>query len=213
MRRLGRVIAILAATLSITLAGCGDAASPSPATTTSPSPSAAATAAPTGTPAGTATSAPPGSPGTTVTVDPSLLAVLPATVGGLAVTENADGESSAMGDPEVGKVASAVVAALAVDAPTGQFVFAVVVRLRPGALDDAGFRDWRDSFDQGACSQAGSVSGNAQTEINGRTVYIGTCTGGVRTYHVWIPDQELLVSASSVGDLRLGEKLMDGLRL
>jgi hypothetical protein len=82
----------------------------------------------------------------------------------------------------------------------------------PGGFDDTHFRDWRDSYDEGACSGAGGVVGHAQAEIASRTVFIGTCDAGVRTYHAWIEDKNLLISASAAGDRRFGEGLMAGLR-
>jgi hypothetical protein len=91
-------------------------------------------------------------------------------------------------------------------------VYAVVVRLLPDAMDETAFRDWRDSFDEGACSLADGVAGHAETETGGRTVYIGTCTGGLRTYHVWLEDRGVLISASAVGERRLGEHLVENLR-
>ncbi|MBI3746126.1 MAG: hypothetical protein HY264_06305 [Chloroflexi bacterium] len=148
-----------------------------------------------------------------VALDPALLAVLPPSVAGFAIAESAEAEAAARADPQLAVVGSAMVAGIAVDAASGEFVYAVVVRLRPGAMSDGVFRGWRDSYDEGACSQANGVAGNAQTEIDGRTVYIGTCAGGVRTYHVWIEDKGLLVSASAVGDRRFGELLMNALRV
>lgn len=148
-----------------------------------------------------------------VVVDARLLDILPATVDGLAVTENPDGETASLTDPELETVASSIAAGLAVDPPTGEFVYATVVRLLPGAMNGNVFRDWRDSYDEGACSQANGVAGNAEAQIDGRTVYIATCTGGVRTYHVWLEPQGILVSASAVGDRRLGEILMNSLRV
>jgi hypothetical protein len=146
-------------------------------------------------------------------VDPTLLGVLPADVDGLPLVENGEAEAVAQADPQLPAIAAAFVAALAVDTKTGQFVFAVVIRLKPGALDEAGFRDYRDSFDQGACSQADGVAGNAEAQIGGRTVYIGTCAGGLHTYHAWLEPQGLLISASAAGDRRLGEVLMEHLTI
>jgi hypothetical protein len=85
------------------------------------------------------------------------------------------------------------------------------VKLKPGVFSDAFIRDWRDSIDQGVCGQAGGVSGNAQATMDGRTVYIGTCEGGVHTYHVHLDGPDVIISANSVGDGRLGEQLMDSL--
>jgi hypothetical protein len=151
-------------------------------------------------------------PGESVVVDATLLEVLPAAVGGIPVTESTDGETDALANAQLPTIASALAAGLVVDSPTGNFVYAVVVRLLPGGFDDARFRDWRDSYDQGACSGAGGVVGHAQSEIASRTVYIGTCDAGVRTYHVWIEDKDLVVSASAAGDQRFGERLMTELR-
>lgn len=200
--------AVLAVALATVLAGALAACSSS----TSPSP-APATPTPTATP--TTSALPEVSPGSTpaVALDPTLLGVLPASVAGFDLTESPDAETAALGDPQLAVVGSAMAAGIAVDASTGEFVYAVVVRLKTGAMNDAVFRDWRDSYDEGACSQANGVSGNAQAEINGNTVYIGTCAGGVRTYHVWLESSDLLVSASSVGDHRYGELLMDNLRV
>ena len=176
--------------------------SPSPAASTSPSPS----------PSPSALASVPASNAAGVVVDAALLAVLPATVDGVAIVESADGEAEALSDPTLGEVAVAIAAGLAIDAASGEFVYAVVVRLRDGAMSEERFRDWRDSFDEGACSQAGGVAGHAEAEIAGRTVYIGSCVGGVLTYHVWLREPGLLVSASAVGDRRLGERLVEGLR-
>ncbi len=87
-----------------------------------------------------------------------------------------------------------------------------VVQLRPGVFDDAFFRDWRDSYDAAACDAAGGVAGNAQAEIDGRDIYIGTCAAGAHTYHAYLEDASVVVSVTSVGDLRLGEQIMAGLR-
>lgn len=202
---------VVLATLALAACGSGPA---------SPAPSGDASAA---VPFGTlgppssqqtaAASSPLASGGEAVVVDPSLLGVLPRTVDGIAMVESAEGESAALQDPNLTKVASAVASGLAIDAATGEFVYVFVVRLMPGALDDTGYRDWRDSYDEGACSQASGVAGHAETTIQGRTVYIGTCTGGVRTYHVRLDGPGILVSASAVGEQRrLGEKLVEGLR-
>lgn len=151
-------------------------------------------------------------PGEAVVVDTTLLGVLPAAVDGVPVTESTDGEGDALANPQLPSIASALAAGLAVDSASGNFVYAVVVRLLPGGFDDTHFRDWRDSYDEGACSGAGGVVGHAEAEIASRTVFIGTCDAGVRTYHVWIEEKDLLVSASAAGDRRFGERVMAELR-
>ena len=105
-----------------------------------------------------------------------------------------------------------MVEAVVIDPASGDFAYGSVIVLRPGVFDDAYFRSWRDSFDEGACSQAGGVAGHAQATIGGRTTYLGTCAGGVTTYHVRLDDLDAIVSVSSLGDSRLGEQLVAGLR-
>ena len=107
----------------------------------------------------------------------------------------------------------AVLTHLALDPATNDLVHVTLVRLRDGVFDDAFFRTWRDTFDLGACGQASGVAGHAEAQIGGRTTFIGTCAGGARTYHTWLADERVLVSATAVGDeRRLGERLMEGLR-
>lgn len=199
----GAHAAIVSTTLAIALAACGPAPTVAPTRTDTP------IASPTqDLPSATSSVAPSSS----VAIDPTLLGVLPATVDGIAMVESPEAEIAALAGPELAAVGSAMAAGIAVDATSGQFVYAVVVRLEPGAMDDAVFRDWRDSYDEGACSQAAGVTGKAEAQIAGRTVFIGSCSGGVLTYHVWLVDQGILISASAVGDRRLGEALMENLR-
>ena len=47
----------------------------------------------------------------------------------------------------------------------------------------------------------------------GRTVYVTTCVAAFRTYHAWIEDENLLISAASIGEGSFGELLMNGLRI
>jgi hypothetical protein len=173
-----------------------------------------------GTPATTPVVLPPGSLGPPVTlaptaaplvrIDPSLLAVLPDSLDGLSVLESSEADADAQSNASLALIADAAVGALAIDPGSGDFVLSLVVRLKPGTVDEAGFRNWRDSYDAGACSNA--VSGHAEAAIAGRTVYVGTCANGLHTYHLWIADRNLLVSASSGGARGLGEALFAELR-
>ena len=203
-----RVAVALVVALAVASCKVGVSVTPTPRST----PTAATSSTPAGSPtsAGSPTAPPSNAQG--VVVDPSLLDVLPAAIEGVPLEESPEGETESLSDPHLGDVATAIVAGLAIDAASGEFVYAVVVRLRPGQMGDERFRDWRDSFDEGACSQAGGVGGHAEADIDGRTVYIGTCAGGVRTYHVWLEAPGLLISASSLGERRFGEKLVEGLR-
>jgi hypothetical protein len=86
-----------------------------------------------------------------------------------------------------------------------------VTRLREGVFSDAFHRDWRDSFDAAVCDQAGGVIGNAEAEIDGHRTFIGTCAGGVRTYHVVLADTDTLISMQALGAGRLGERIVEEL--
>jgi hypothetical protein len=160
---------------------------------------------------------PPPSPtpddGTPAVIDATLLEYLPEAIGGIPVTEALDEAALALADPALPRIATALDVGLALDETTGNLVTAHVVRLREGAFDDATFRKWRDSFDEGACTAAGGVEARAEATIDDRTVFVTSCVAELRTYHVWIEDEHLLISASSVGEGRFGELLMDNLRM
>jgi hypothetical protein len=61
--------------------------------------------------------------------------------------------------------------------------------------------------------QSGGVVGHAEAEIGGRKTYVTSCVQGMHTYHLWLADQNLLISASAIGEGRFGEELLKGLRL
>ncbi len=200
--RYGLVGAAFAAALLV--AGCVMDDGPPP-TPRSPLPTTAAPA-PSDTPANTL----PMPSGAHVSLDASLLAVLPAAVGGVPVNQEPDSFAEAIRDPSF--VANVDRAVFAIAVSGNDLASGVVAHLRPGVWSDAFFRDWRDSYNEGACAQSGGVAGNAEAKIGDRTVFIGTCAGGLRTYHAWIEDRGVVVSAFSLGERRLGEQLMAGLR-
>jgi hypothetical protein len=171
------------------------------------------TSAPTASSGGATLGPPPTANGsaTAVTIDTTLLAVLPREVSSIPVIESPEGESAAMTDTVLPTIATAAVAAVVVDTATNDLVYALVVRLNPVFTADT-YRDWRDSYDVGACLGVSNVLGHAQTTIAGRTVYIGTCVNGLRTYHTWLEDKSILISASATGDRMFGVLLMGTLR-
>jgi hypothetical protein len=165
-----------------------------------------------------ATIGPPPSPtppdeATPVVLDPTVLSFLPLTVGDIPVTESADEATQALSDPSLGRIGTAIDAGVAVDIGSGNLVHAWVVRLRTDMFTETIYRQWRDSYDQGACAAAGGVVGTAEATIDDRTVYITTCGANVRTYHVWLEQAGILISASATGDGRFGQLLMDNLRV
>jgi hypothetical protein len=196
------LIASAVAAVAAPAAGCAPSGSTPPSQGPSTSPSVGA-------------GSPPASMGgsqAAVAADPELLRVLPGTIDGLALDYDPAATTETTADPELAATTEAIAYAIAA-APDGQdFAIPVVTRPRPGVFGDEFFRRWRDSFDESVCAQAGGVSGHTQTELGGRTVYIGTCQGGVVIYHTHLGTSGLLVSVSSVGERRLGEKLMGALR-
>jgi hypothetical protein len=186
--------------IGLTIAACSPP-------TTSPS---AATSAPSATPVASRSPAPSG----TIAIDPSLLAVLPENVQGLPFAESPEADADASANRTLADLGEAAVGAVAVDQATNDLLVVLVVRLKTGAMTDAGFRSWRDSYDAGACGAAGII-GNAEGRFGSHLAYIGTCGGprGLRTYHTWVPEQRLLISASSIGTRRLAEALIASLRV
>ena len=150
---------------------------------------------------------------TPVALDPTVLAFLPLTVGDVPVTESADEATQALSDPSLGRIGTAIDAGVAVDMASANLVHAWVVRLRTDRFTEAIYQEWRDSYDEGACAAAGGVVGTAEATIDDRTVYITSCGATVRTYHVWLEQAGILISASATGDGRFGELLMDNLRV
>ncbi len=202
-----RVATALLAVTALLVAACASDPSPSPSPAPPPTPTPTPLVSPTPTPTPLVTPA-----AALIPVDRALLVVLPPTVGGILVEPSAEAEASIGSSGELVGLVERFAAAVAVDPQTGDFAFVAVLAVSSSLLDDAAFRSYRDTYDDGACSQSGGVAGNAETEVDGRTVFIGTCGGGLHTYHVRIDDRSLLVSVSAVGAARLGEQLMGDLR-
>ncbi len=216
MTRGGRMVAV-AASLAIAsvaiaiVAGCGNPP-PTPViqpTAPLPEPTPVAPAGVTATPSrAPATATQPAAGG--VVEDPTLLAVLPETVDGVEVKLEPQAFADAVTDPAF---ASSIVAGaffVAVDGP--DLASGLVARPAPGRFSEEFFRDWRDTYNDGTCAQAGGVTANAEAELGGQAVYIATCAGGMRTYHAYIEQRGLVVSLFSLGDRGLGEELMADLR-
>jgi hypothetical protein len=212
------VVASVALLTALAVGACG---STSPSETASnPSPSSGGTLATdaTGTAGPPASQGAPPSPtppddATPIAIDPTLLAFLPATVAEIPVVEDLDVAGEALFDPAITQIATGIDAAVAVDTGTGNLVTAWVVRLRDGAFGEEHYRQWRDSYDVGACTAGGGIVGRAQAELGGRNTYVTSCVTALRTYHVWLEEQDVLISASSIGDARFGEQLLSTLEV
>jgi hypothetical protein len=150
-----------------------------------------------------------------VPFDPGLLEILPADVGGLPIVPEPEAFAASAGDPGLVRDAEAGVVGFVADPSGSDFAVAFVYRLRDGVFDETWFRDWRDSFDEGVCAQAGGVTGHLEAEVAGRETFIGTCAEGVLTHHQHLTDDDgdLVVSVQSVGGSRLGEQVVGTLRV
>jgi hypothetical protein len=202
---------LLAALLVTGAAACEELATPS---ATVPSATALVPDSPPPTPSSTAAPSTAGSrpsvQGGRALEDPSLLDLLPPDVAGIPVGIEHQAFVEAVAEPGFAQAVRGAAFGVATDGT--DLVSGVVAELEPGLFGDSFFRDWRNTYNEGACSQAGGVVGNAEADIGGRTVYIATCSGGVRTYHAWVPERGAIVSAFALGEKRLGETLMEGLR-
>ena len=187
--------------------GCGG-----PGPTPSVAPSVAGGASPSAVASGRSASATTGASG--VTIDPTLLAIVPAAIEGVAVVPDAETAAQIASDPALAGDVEALAVGLAVGpGSSGAEDLAIVnvIRLRDGVFGEAFFRDWRETYDAAACEPAGGVTGHAQAELDGRLVYIGSCTGGAFTHHVALETQRIIVSVTSVGAHRFGEQVVSNL--
>jgi hypothetical protein len=196
--------ALVASAVIVVAAGCiPPRPSPSPAT-------------PPPTPAATAPSPTTPSPAAGVTVDPALLAVLPDDIDGVPVAPDLESAAAIADEGSIAPFVSAIALATAfgpvATSGIGDYAVVTVARLRPGTFSDLFFRGWRDTFDAGVCEQAGGVgAGSAETEIAGHRTYVGTCVGGVHTYHLHLPRQDLIVSMQGLGPARFAERIVAGI--
>ena len=189
-----------------TIAGCG----PPIPTVASPSPPPAAVSAPT-----SPSALPPPSAAGAVALDPALLDLLPGEVGGQALQP----DDATAADLAANGGLAADIEAIAVglyiqpgSSTADNLAIVNVARLRPGVFEDAWFRSWRSTYDDGACEVAGGVApGAAVTEIGGHETHIGSCQGGVHTYHVHLQNPDRIVSITAAGEGRFGERVVEGL--
>jgi hypothetical protein len=237
--------ALAGGALLVGIAACGGGG-PSPAASSSAVPaspsapvaagSAVAGASPTASPVSPSASS-LSSSGAPLAVDPSLLALLPEAVDGIALEPAPEAAAEIARDASLGRSASAVAVGLAIAPPravasggpggpggprggrtadptaTGglprdDLAIVTVVRLRPGTFSEAFFRDWRDSYDAAACAPAGGIRGHAEATLGDRPTFIATCVEGVVIHHVHLVEQDVLVAVTSLGGRRLGERLV-----
>ena len=192
----------------VALAGCGSNVSTSPSSTvlasTAPTPSASP---PTSTPLASATASKGASP---IPTDDALLELLPRKLDGLDRQVEASVNASIAADPDLARLARSFATALYIDPTTSEFAYVSLVRLMK-RLSAEEARSYRDSFDAAACRQAGGLARTAEAAIGSHQANIGTCAGGVRTYHGELEGGDMILSVSEAGERRLSERLIGGL--
>lgn len=214
-----RLFGLLAAVM-VALGGCGPAAPATGTLGTSASPAVEPsspgreTGQPPASPIASAPTA-SGSAGSGPVVDAGLLRVLPATIDGVALEPDPATAAQIAADPTLAGSVQAIAVALAIRPGTSSgddLAIVSVIRLRLGVFDDAWFTTWRITYDDSACEVAGGVKGApTQVSIAGRTVFVGTCAGEARTYHVHLSDPTLLVSITAAGAGQFGRLVVAGL--
>lgn len=195
MRRAGSVLGLLL----VALMACGGPApsAPTPTVVFTPSP---APASPTPSSADA---------GATI-VDLSLLDRLPASIEDIDLT--ADAETAAEIARTIDSSSGVEAMAVAIYPSPDDYAVVTVVRLRPDVLDEGWFRDWRETFDEGVCQQAGGVDpGHSEIELGGRQVFRSTCAGGVVIHHLSLPEASTILSIQGAGSLDLGRRVLEGL--
>jgi hypothetical protein len=196
--------------LAAATAACG--ASPTPSQSP-PTASTASTGSPPATSTPSASDSAPTIASSGAAADAALLGFIPASAVGLTIAFDPETTAAELGDPNldanVATLATGIATPLNAAASPNDLVIVNVVRLRDPAVTDDWFRSWRDSYDAAACEPAGGLSGHATSKINGRDVFIGSCAGGARTYHLRLEAGAVLVSLTSIGTARLGERLVE----
>jgi hypothetical protein len=147
-----------------------------------------------------------------VPTDTSLLASLPAMIGGQPVNEVPEIEAELASDPNLAQNAASLAVALGINTGTGDFAYVAVIQLKPLVFSNAFYSSWRQSYDQSACTQSSGLKSTRTTTIAGRQVFVGTCVGGALTYHVHLPAPDRLISITSVGEAHFGELVLEALR-
>ena len=147
--------------------------------------------------------------GSAIPVDTGLLESLPRSLDGLERQTDPSVDTTIARDANLAMLARSFATALYIDPKSGDFAYVSLVRLAQ-TLSEEAYRDYRDSFDEAACAQAGGRSGTAIATLGGRQVDIGTCAGGVTTYHTLL-DDGVILAVSALGQRKLGEKVLASL--
>ena len=142
-------------------------------------------------------------------LDSTLLGKLPKSVDAYPIAEDFDGESQALGDPDVVKTFDRYAAGKIGDISDDNWLVLAIAHLQPNAGADA-YPGWVESYAAGACSQANGVAASDTTTINFWQVDTATCTGGPVVYTLEL-DNDLVLSMVGYGPRDLGRKLINAI--
>jgi len=199
----------------LVVAGCAPTAPLTPTIgSVSPSALVAPSASTAGSPSAGAESSQPSAGA--VLVDPALLDVLPPDIDGQPLRPDQDTAMEIAGDEDLALDIEAIAVGLYLrpgsSAAAEGLAIVNIVRLRPGVFGDTWYRSWRSTYDEGACQIAGGVApGGAESRIGDHDTHIGTCVGGVHTYHVHLANPDRVVAITSAGEGRVAERVVAGL--
>ena len=141
--------------------------------------------------------------------DPDLFEVLPDTRDVFSLIYDPLTTASIASDPALDPAVDSIATGLyrlrdaAPDAP--DFAIVNVVHLRDPSLGEDWYRSWRETYDEGACEQAGGVVRRAETPVGALIVHVGSCAGGAFTYHARLNEGNVILSMTSVGPARIGQ--------
>lgn len=144
-------------------------------------------------------------------IDPTLLAKLPAQVGGNPIVQSADAEAQDLDNPDLPASFDGMAEGGIGAITDANWVRVSIGRLKPEAQTDDFYSNWTAQYDQGVCSQADGVASVQQESIADWPVEVATCKGGVVAYTVRI-EGGLLVSAQDLGPRHLGRQLIEALQ-
>jgi hypothetical protein len=182
------------AVAAVALAGCaGAAASPTPTYTAVP-------IGPTAWPSGTT-----GQFG--LRIDPSLLGKLPAHAGALPIKEDPGSEAAVLDDADAARTLDRYVAASAGDIGGADWLQIAIGHFKPDSQNGDVYSAWVEQYANGACSQAGYVSGTDQQQIGDFTVDISTCGGGITVY-TFLRGDGIVISMYELGPKHIGRALI-----
>jgi hypothetical protein len=143
-------------------------------------------------------------------IDPKLLALLPAEVGGIPVLESPDSEGAALDNPDLPKSFDAYAEAGVGSIADSDWLVLTIGHLTAAAQGPDWYPSWRDDYATGACSQADGIASTTSQTIADWPVDVTTCNAGVIVYSMEL-DAEHVLSMYDLGPRRFGRQLIENL--